>query len=70
MYTGGFLPASNLKPSHQLHGIGTGDKSVTLSGESIAIDGKTVRGEFYAQKEQKAIHPVSAWAMENRLVFA
>jgi hypothetical protein len=38
-----------------------------LSG---AINGKTVRGSFNTRKEQKAIHLVSAWATENRLVFA
>jgi predicted transposase YbfD/YdcC len=35
--------------------------------EIIAIDGKTVRGHFKAGS--KAIHIVSAWATENRLVF-
>jgi predicted transposase YbfD/YdcC len=38
--------------------------------EIIAIDGKTVRGSFNAREGQKAIHLVSAWATENRLVFA
>ncbi|MDR1251692.1 MAG: ISAs1 family transposase, partial [Treponema sp.] len=38
--------------------------------EVIAIDGKTVRGSFNTRKESKAIHLVSAWATENRLVFA
>jgi hypothetical protein len=27
-------------------------------------------GELYTQREQKAVHLVSAWAAENRLVFA
>ena len=35
--------------------------------EIIAIDGKTVRGHF--KGGSKAIHIVSAWATENRLVF-
>jgi predicted transposase YbfD/YdcC len=38
--------------------------------EVIAIDGKTVRGSFNARQESTAIHLVSAWATENRLVFA
>jgi predicted transposase YbfD/YdcC len=37
--------------------------------EVIAIDGKTVRGSFNAKAGEKAIHLVSAWATENRLVF-
>jgi hypothetical protein len=35
--------------------------------EIIAIDGKTVRGHF--KNGGKALHLVSAWATENRLVF-
>jgi predicted transposase YbfD/YdcC len=38
--------------------------------QSDAIDGKTVRGSFNTRQETKAIHLVSAWATENRLVFA
>jgi predicted transposase YbfD/YdcC len=38
--------------------------------EVIAIDGKTVRGSFNTRQETKAIHLVSAWATENRMVFA
>ncbi|MDR1250299.1 MAG: ISAs1 family transposase [Treponema sp.] len=38
--------------------------------EVIAIDGKTVRGSFNVRQGSKAIHLVSAWATENRLVFA
>jgi predicted transposase YbfD/YdcC len=41
-----------------------------INREVIAIDGKTVRGSFNSRKESKAIHLVSAWATENRLVFA
>jgi predicted transposase YbfD/YdcC len=37
--------------------------------EIIAIDGKTVRGYFKAKEGGKALHVVSAWATENRLVF-
>jgi hypothetical protein len=35
--------------------------------EIIAIDGKTVRGRFKGRG--KALHMVSAWTAENRLVF-
>lgn len=43
--------------------------------EVIAIDGKTARGmatksRFKAGMEMKAMHMVSAWATENRLMFA
>jgi predicted transposase YbfD/YdcC len=38
--------------------------------EVIAIDGKTLRGSFDRNKGIKAAHIVSAWATENRMVFA
>jgi predicted transposase YbfD/YdcC len=38
-------------------------------GEVIAIDGKTLRHTFDLATGQKAIHMVSAWASENRLVL-
>ncbi|MDR3113997.1 MAG: ISAs1 family transposase [Treponema sp.] len=38
--------------------------------EVVAIDGKTIRGSFNARQGSKAIHLVSAWATENRPVFA
>jgi hypothetical protein len=41
-----------------------------INREVIAIDGKTVRGSFNTRQESRAIHLVSAWAAENRLVFA
>jgi predicted transposase YbfD/YdcC len=41
----------------------------TYEREVIAIDGKTVRGHFKAGEGGKALHVVSAWATENRLVF-
>src|SRR5580658_388964 len=39
-------------------------------GEVIAIDGKTLRHTFDMATGQKAIHMVSAWASQNRLVLA
>ena len=38
-------------------------------GEVIAIDGKTVRRSYDKGKNQGAIHMVSAWASQNRLVL-
>ena len=38
--------------------------------EIIAVDGKTLRGSHNWRKDQKALHLVSAWAVENRLVLA
>lgn len=38
-------------------------------GEVIAIDGKTVRRSYDAGKGKGAIHMVSAWASQNRLVL-
>jgi predicted transposase YbfD/YdcC len=43
--------------------------SETITGV-IAIDGKTLRGSHDQAKEKKALHLVSAWAVENRLVLA
>jgi predicted transposase YbfD/YdcC len=36
----------------------------------IAIDGKTLRRSHDRESEKKALHVVSAWAVENRLVLA
>jgi hypothetical protein len=41
----------------------------TYEREVVAVDGKTVRGHFKAGEGGKALHVVSAWATENRLVF-
>ena len=41
-----------------------------IDQEIIAIDGKTLRGSFNRNQGIKAAHIVSAWATENRLVFA
>jgi predicted transposase YbfD/YdcC len=37
--------------------------------ELVAIDGKTMRGSFDTSTEQNALHVVSAWACEARLVL-
>ena len=43
--------------------------SATIAGV-IAIDGKTLRRSHNGAKGKKALHMVSAWAAENRLVLA
>jgi predicted transposase YbfD/YdcC len=40
-----------------------------ISGEVIAIDGKTVCASKDVPKNKKAVHIVSAWATQNRLVL-
>lgn len=39
------------------------------TGETIAIDGKTMRGTVDKAMGKSAVHMVSAWASENRLVL-
>jgi len=43
--------------------------SQTVKGV-IAIDGKTLRRSHDDESGKKALHMVSAWAVENRLVLA
>lgn len=43
--------------------------SNVTQGEVIAIDGKTLRHSYARSGSQKAIHMVSAWATNNRLVL-
>ena len=43
--------------------------SKVSEGEVIAIDGKTVRRSYDQEKNKGAIHMVSAWASQNRLVL-
>ncbi len=43
--------------------------SKVSEGEVIAIDGKTVRRSYDQGKNKGAIHMVSAWASQNRLVL-
>jgi hypothetical protein len=56
------------------YGLGEIDKTGEGTGsyrlKTDAIDGKTIRGSFNTRQGNKAIHMVSAWATENRLVFA
>ena len=40
-----------------------------MKGELVAIDGKTLRHSYDSSKAQSAIHMVSAWATQNRLVL-
>ncbi len=39
------------------------------AGEVIAIDGKTSRGSKDGKRGKSPLHPLSAWACENRLVL-
>ncbi len=41
-----------------------------LGVQVIAIDGKTVRGSYDRSSSSPALHLVSAWATEHRLVLA
>ena len=50
-----------------LQWIGTIAK--TVGGEVIAVDGKTARRSFDRTNGTSAIHVVSAWASENRIVL-
>lgn len=43
--------------------------SVLTAGEVVAIDGKSVRGTYQKGQKKRAVHMVSAWAAENRLVL-
>ena len=40
-----------------------------ISGEVVAIDGKTIRGSRSVTENKKPVHIVSAWAAENGLVL-
>ena len=40
-----------------------------ISGEIVAIDGKTIRGSKDVAKSKRAIHMISAWASQNGLVL-
>jgi predicted transposase YbfD/YdcC len=40
-----------------------------ISGEVVALDGKTIRASADAPKQKRATHVISAWAAQNRLVL-
>jgi predicted transposase YbfD/YdcC len=40
-----------------------------ITGEVVAIDGKTIRASKDIPKNKKAVHVVSAWATQNKLVL-
>lgn len=42
----------------------------SMGGEVIPIDGKTIRGSYDRNRGQSALHVVSAWASDQRLVLA
>lgn len=84
-WLGGFLDLRNGIPSHDTFGrvfslldpkelqtcFVNWIKSVAklTDGEVVAIDGKKLNGSADAPKGHHAIHMVSAWACENRLVL-
>lgn len=41
----------------------------SMGGEVIPIDGKTIRGSYDRNRGQSALHVISAWASEQRLVL-
>ena len=41
-----------------------------MGGEIIPIDGKTIRGSYERNQGKSALHMISAWASEQRLVLA
>jgi len=43
--------------------------SIELNNEIISIDGKTLRGSLNRRRNQKALHLVSAWASNNRIML-
>lgn len=43
--------------------------SLDLKNEIISIDGKTLRGSANRRRDQKALHLVSAWASNNRIML-
>jgi predicted transposase YbfD/YdcC len=40
-----------------------------MTGEIIPIDGKTIRGSYDRNQSQSALHVISAWSSEQRLVL-
>ena len=48
---------------------GVAHPDTVTQGEVIALDGKSVRRSFDTASGQGALHLVSAWAGENRLVL-
>ena len=40
-----------------------------VSGEIVAVDGKTIRGSRSIAENKRAVHVISAWAAENGLVL-
>jgi predicted transposase YbfD/YdcC len=42
----------------------------SMGGEVIPIDGKTIRGSYDRNRGQSALHVISAWASDQRLVLA
>ncbi|MGD0466631.1 MAG: ISAs1 family transposase [Gammaproteobacteria bacterium] len=59
-----FLKLPNGIPSDWVSSL-----SIDLNNEIISIDGKTLRGSANRRRDQKALHLVSAWASNNRIML-
>lgn len=80
-----FIPLANGIPSHdtfrrvferidpkQLENVlldWTKTLNICLEGKIVAIDGKTLRASFDKSKGIKALHTISAWVAEDKLVL-
>jgi hypothetical protein len=65
-------PPSTFNPKTPHHALQKHDR-LTRYGQTagvVAIDGKTLRRSFDAASEKSALHMVSAWSCEERLVLA
>lgn len=78
-----FLPFENGIPSHDTFGrvfrrldsvefyaalqSWVGEIATSLHGQTVAVDGKTLRGSFDSASQTSALHSVSAWACGLRL---
>ena len=51
-------------------GILGGEWRVVLKGETVAFDGKRLRGSFDAATDKSALHSVSAWACGLKMCIA
>ena len=63
---------AQLNPEEFQQSFSSWIKSISniLPGEVVAIDGKTLRHSYDGSQDKAAIHMVSAWATEKRLVLA
>ncbi len=67
----GKLPPPNLRPKVFERCFQKWVQSIveTIGAQVIPIDGKTLRGSYDREQKKSALHLVSAWASEHRLVL-